>query len=96
MNQEQIIDNNRKVVEYYIEIDTLKDRIRYINNNFKKSIWRKRLVQALVLKRKKEMRIKFEMICEKFNVKFEKLNQIINGNYSLELKFDELSLNDED
>jgi hypothetical protein len=87
-NYKQDAENIAQAISYYNSIDTLRTRLKNVLNNYKKSDRRLILTRALREKRYNEMSGKFQLVADKFNVPFEKINQIINGQYSLEIKFD--------
>ena len=79
--------NIQDAVEYYHANDVHGKRIRYINQNFPKSKWRKPLQNALMQRKKAEAYDMFNLISMKFGIPFEKINQVIHGNYSKVIKF---------
>ena len=85
-NYSQKASNIEQAVAYFDSMDTLTPRIKLANDRYKKSKWRKRFVSAALRKKKQESTYKFITICQKFDVPFKKLNQVIFGNYSETIK----------
>jgi len=84
-----IIDRIAQAVSEFYHQDFTQKRIIDVGKRYKKSPRKKALLKGLREKRKIAITERFNYLAKKYDVKFEKLNQIIYNDYSLKIKNNE-------
>jgi hypothetical protein len=84
-----IADRIEQAVAEFDFQDELAKREHYVRCTFDKSKRKTRLIRALRERRKQQIESKIIYLSAKYNLSFQKLNQVIFGNYSLKIKSNE-------
>ena len=84
-----IADRIEQAVAEFDFQDELAKREHYVRCTFNKSKRKTRLIRALRERRKQQIESKIIYLSAKYNLSFQKLNQVIFGNYSLKIKSNE-------
>jgi len=81
-----IADRIEQAVAEFNHRNKPMSRYRYVSNAFPKSKRKSSLLKALKRRNYILSNELFIELSQKYNVRIEKLNQVINGNYSLKIK----------
>ena len=84
-----IADRIEQAVAEFDFQDELAKREHYVRCTFDKSKRKTRLIRALRERRKQQIESKIIYLSAKHSISFQKLNQVIFGNYSLKFKSNE-------
>ena len=84
-----IADRIEQAVAEFDFQDELAKREHYVRCTFDKSKRKTTLIRALRGRRRQQIESKIIYLSAKYNLSFQKLNQVIYGNYSLKIKSNE-------
>ena len=84
-----IADRIEQAVSEFNHRNKPMSRFRYVSNTFPKSKRKSSLLKALKQRNYILSNELFIELSQKYNVRIQKLNQVINGNYSLKIKSNE-------